>query len=573
MDATPRRRWKLPRTALLLAAATVAAGATSASLLKPEPPAAEPASEHKAEAVPPPLPVSADPAALDALIRAGHFADALARCKSHPGGAYREGLCLEALGRWAEAADAHRRAADPDGDAGSWARATLGQARCAASAGDLPAARQLLAGVARRFGQPDGDAPGVFEECLHLRARLEVLSLGPPRPTDPLDADALAWPALTADASRYPDWLPADGPPGSPMKGGDEPPATDPDLPPAKAVAAAALRRVLADAPNHPAANAVKVTLANLEFEAGRLREAAAAYREVADDPNAADAVYAAHNLGLLELRRFNLPAARARFLEVVDRGWPAAGWWWAGRTHLDAGDTAAARSAFRTALAAKAKPGKDVTSAAALGVAACDLFDGDDAAARTALRHHRPWGDAHLAVADWFDGLLRHRLAPSPGRCGEVVAAVCAADDGRRLGPVGVLLAGAAYRELGLPDRMAAVYDAGAEACRGPVAARMTFEAAQRYEELDLRPAARQRYLAVAATDPRGYGPRAGLRAAELAARDGRGAECVVRCRGLVGNPGVGQDEVLAVMGRGYELARDYRRAAECFAGRVPAE
>jgi hypothetical protein len=29
----------------------------------------------------------------------------------------------------------------------------------------------------------------------------------------------------------------------------------------------------------------------------------------------------------------------------------------------------------------------------------------------------------------------------------------------------------------------------------------------------------------------------------------------------------------VLAVMGRGYELKKDFRAAADCFAGRVPAE
>ncbi|MBA4065271.1 MAG: hypothetical protein C0501_16480 [Isosphaera sp.] len=568
--APPRRRRKLPATALLLAAAAGAAGAvTSGSLLRPEPPAAEPHDPPAARA-----PAAADPAALDALIRAGHFADALAGCRSRPGDpavAYREGLCLEALGRWAEAADAHRRAAEPDGDPAAWARATLGRVRCAASAGDLPAARDLLAAVARAAGQLDD--PRVTGECLFLRARLEVLALGPPRPTDPLDADALAWPALQPDPSRYPDWLPADGPPASPAKGEADVRVAEPPLPPGAATAAAALRRVLAEAPDHPAAGAVRVTLANLEFEAGRLREAAAGYREVADDPNAAAAAPAAHNLGLLELRRFNRPAARARFLEAVDRGWPAVGWWWVGRTHLDAGDTAAARAAFRTAVSTRAKPGKDVTSAAALGVAACDLFDGDDAAARAALQHHRAWGDAHLAVADWFGTLLRYRLAPSGGRRDEVVAAVRAADDGRRLGPVGAVLAGAAYRELGLPDRAVAVYDAAAEACRGPLAARMTFEAAARFDELDVRPAARQRYLAVAATDPRGYGPRAGLRVADLAARDGRGAECVARCRGLVGSPGLGRDEVLAVMGRGYELVKDYRRAAECFAGRVPAE
>ncbi len=100
-----------------------------------------------------------------------------------------------------------------------------------------------------------------------------------------------------------------------------------------------------------------------------------------------------------------------------------------------------------------------------------------------------------------------------------------------------------------------------------------MTFEAAERYDRLDLRKEARTRYLALAAASADGLRARAELRLAALDARDGNGAEAVRRCLAVLDRAGVGRAEVLGVMGRGYELQRKYGLAAECFAGRVPGE
>jgi hypothetical protein len=100
-----------------------------------------------------------------------------------------------------------------------------------------------------------------------------------------------------------------------------------------------------------------------------------------------------------------------------------------------------------------------------------------------------------------------------------------------------------------------------------------MLFAAAKRFDELDRYEEARQRYLAVTAIDPQGLGPQAEFHVAEIAARVGRGEECVRRCRGLVGKLGIEQNPLLAVMGHGYELLGKHRLAAECFAGHVPAE
>ena len=140
-------------------------------------------------------------------------------------------------------------------------------------------------------------------------------------------------------------------------------------------------------------------------------------------------------------------------------------------------------------------------------------------------------------------------------------------------MGASGYLLAGQVYRELGRYDRAAGLYDAAAELVRGPLAIRMTFEAAERYDQLDLRAEARQRYVLVTTFDSGEWAHRAQLRLADLAARDRRGSECVRRCRELIGRDGVERDEVLTIMGRGYELLKMHRAAADCFAGRLPEE
>ena len=177
------------------------------------------------------------------------------------------------------------------------------------------------------------------------------------------------------------------------------------------------------------------------------------------------------------------------------------------------------------------------------------------------------------MALWTAFEGLLRYRLAPTPGRKNTLLSTLREADNGSALGPFGAYLAGRVYRDLGMPDAMVALYDRATESIRGPLAVRMTFDAAGWYDLSERTEPARRRYRAVAVTDPKGLGTVAELRLAALALRTGDPDECLRRCRGLLGRPGTDRAEVLVLMGRGYELKRNYRFAAECFAGRVPPE
>jgi tetratricopeptide (TPR) repeat protein len=328
--------------------------------------------------------------------------------------------------------------------------------------------------------------------------------------------------------------------------------------------------------PDHPTARAARLTLANLDFEAGRGHQAAAGYlRFLEASPHAPEAICAEYNLGLMDLRDGGRATARARLRNVIDRAprtrWEDIGWWWTGRSFLDEGDTASARKPFESARNSRSEA---IASAAVLGLAACDLLDGKAEEAGERLRKQRPHSrEAYTATAAGLEAVVRFRLAPSELRAEAACDALRTAGDGLALGPAGVHLAGRVYVEAGRPDLMVGVYDTAAETLRGPLAVRMAFDAAEHFYRSDSRRSARARFLAVTVADPTGLGPLAQLRLADLAARDGRGAECVGRCRAALGKPGVEQDDVLRVMGRGFELERQYRLAAECFAGRVPAE
>jgi tetratricopeptide (TPR) repeat protein len=340
--------------------------------------------------------------------------------------------------------------------------------------------------------------------------------------------------------------------------------------------AQAAAQRAAALVPDHPSARPLTLAAINLDFEAGRVVAATTGYRRFADECYfAPEALHAAYNLGLIDLRAGNPAGARARFLEVIDRDpagrWGSIGWWWVARSHLDVAETYPARAPLARARAAART---EVASAALLATALADFLDGNDAEVSPVLRATRfPNLPTHRLTAEWFQSLSRYRVAPSELRAKELHEATEAAGNGRAFGPVGVYFAGQVYRESGRTDRMAALYETGSAEGRGPVPLRMTFDVAEYMYRQGDRQGARQRYLAVAATDPSGLGSRSEVRLADLAARSGLGAECVARCRRAVGGKNVDEAELLRVMGGGYELLGQRLRAAECFAGRVPAE
>lgn len=631
---------------------------------KPEPPPERPATVANGGTLQDPV----QSAVLDDLIRAGSFSDALPLSRRgvaelpeprRRAMAYREGICLEGLGRLKEAKEAYKRAETTETNQAASGRALLGQARCAIAAGDFAMAQEFLDRVTLRAGHPDCTGTNVAAEGLFLKARLDTLRTGPVRALDPFDSEAVAWPPLDGVLDRLFDWLPPDtapaasgGVPDGPNvlnvrrgKVGFEVTAHCAERPiaetlrnlasaggltlqmdapttaaltkevtaldveglpldellaallgrfgfstklegtvltvgsgtvaPDRNAHARSLRRAIDVAPTHPRAAAMRVWLANLDFGAGRVRDAAKEYLSVLESTPADANSHVWYNLGLAEVRMASLPSARSRFVELIDRSsrtrWVDYGWWWIARTHLDVGDLPSARKALRSAVDGRTR---EVTSAAMLGICACDLLDGNIESARSEFASHRIVArESHMALGTTFENLLRYRTAPTDSRKSLFLTALDASADGRALGPVGPYLVGRMYRELGMPERTAALYDAASDGIRGPLAVRMTFEAAEWYALINRNEDARQRFLAVSAVDAKGYGPQAEFHLASMALRGGNTADCLSRCRRLLTRPGADSNEVLTLMGRAYEVQRNYRAAAECFAGRVPPE
>lgn len=653
----------------LLPVLLAAAAGTATALLKPKP-APEPVVEKPKVQVPEPL-RPGDLDTIDTLVRAGCYSDALQLCRGTTAGApadrralaYREALCWEALGHLSRATAAFKLAEPPEGEWAAWARAVLGQARCACAAGELQKAEVLLHRVFLRSGHPECAGARVTEECLFLRARFDALR-APVRPLDPFDSDALSWPALAPPIDRYHEWLAPERAPASVQlvvanelearrapaaAGGYEVTAHLAERPPIEVLRALAaalnlpltaddatvaalskdpaavhvrgaaladfLRAVVGrfgcaaaldggalvvwrgDPPvpdrgsvlagfarvlalsdgvqtKHPLELAARVWYANLLAQDGRAGEARKAYQKAIDDGSSApEVIHATYNVGLLELRAGSFAFARSRFADLIDRAprthWVDYAWWWLARAHLDTANFAEARRALALARAANTK---EVASAALLALATCELLDGKTAAARDLLFDTRVAArEDHALLLAAYEALFRYRGAPTPSRKAAVLDALARCGNGRSLGPAGAFLFGGFYRELDHPERGAALYDSMSDAHRGPLVVRMTYDAGEWYALAGDAATARQRMLAVAALDPNGLGPRAELRLADLELRAGRAAECVRMCRALVARAGAPRAEVLALMGKAYEVQKNFRAAAECYGGKVP--
>ncbi|WP_010052579.1 tetratricopeptide repeat protein [Gemmata obscuriglobus] len=677
--AAPRPRRGLIRRlvtpAIVLACVTGGAALSQQLRPKPAPETAEPHTDADAPPAPdahpapnaPPTPADrATAGRVNNSIRAASYSYALKLIRGAAPGAfgdehqaaYREGLCLEGLNRLKEA-DAAYQKAEQDPNVGGWARATLGRARCAIDAGTLTEARALMDRVLLRSGHQECRGSKFREEVAYLRARVCVLELGSPAPLDPLNAGALAWPAMQVEPDVYLDWLASAESAASPSPDtgrdvvevhADKDPqnptvtlrlAKQPALDAVHALASAAqlevseddtvaklladpvgpveverlplgvvltalterarvkweikgrelllapapygtgpeltvqaLRQALEVAAEHPAAAPMRVTLANLDARAGRFRVATLGYRQVFETVGHAPAApHAAYNLGLMEMKAGNRKSAVARFFEVIDRApgttFAEFAWCWIGRSHLEDDAPEAARRAYVTAYNGN---NKEAVSAAALGVCMCDLLTGNEGAVRELMADAKlSTREPHAMITNYYTALLRYRTAPSESRKELLFRAIDAADEGRALGPGGVYLTGRVYTELGLTREMCSLYEREVETARGPLALRMLYEVAERYDRLDARSAARARYLSVAAVDQYGLRARAELRLAALDARDGNGEDAVRRCWVLTKSKDVPLEDVLRVMGHGYELQGMYRAAADCFAGRLP--
>jgi hypothetical protein len=176
--------------------------------------------------------------------------------------------------------------------------------------------------------------------------------------------------------------------------------------------------------------------------------------------------------------------------------------------------------------------------------------------------------------VSAFLDAYSRFRLARSAHaqpmvETEDLLACLSAPPGEPILGPLGVLLRGQAFRDLGMDERMAEYFEKALPAFNGPMVGRMAALLAEHYLQVGNINAAGRALLAFG--QPTGTDSRTRLLLAEVALRQSRPEECLAICRGSLSESAGDRDAFLRLMGRAFESLGDLRRAAECYAGRVP--
>jgi tetratricopeptide (TPR) repeat protein len=302
--------------------------------------------------------------------------------------------------------------------------------------------------------------------------------------------------------------------------------------------------------------------------------------RLVSEHPFSPVAVEGFYNLGLTHLRRGRLREARAAFYQVIDRApgheMTALAYLRIGRSHLEADEPAEALPPLRRALGIAA--GSSTEPAAAVTLAATWLLTGKAAEAGSLIydTRHLFGDDPYARCASFLAALARFRLAKEPNRAqreaSDLLATLLLLDDPSAVRPVGELLMGQAYQELGLGERMALVYERALPGSRGPLAARLAYTLGDYYFAREEYTPATRRLTPLA---PSAYDPWASLaqqRLAEIALARHKPQECLDWCWQLLREGRQSdQADTLRVMGRAFDRLGEYRQAARCYGGEWP--
>jgi tetratricopeptide (TPR) repeat protein len=344
-----------------------------------------------------------------------------------------------------------------------------------------------------------------------------------------------------------------------------------------------ALRTAALLSPDHPLLTpAAYLELGNTEYARGKFDLAAAWYdRLLKDYPHSTLLVKAAYNLGLAYDHLARDSDARYAFFRAADESpshelAPLA-YLKVGRSLLEE-DRAeqAVRPLRRAQLLA---PHSEIQTVATLTLAAAHLLNNNPRAANSTLLEYRGQVTAgrFLSLAVFLDALARVRSISGTllkeREVNDLLAAVLALREDPVLGTAGRLLVGQAYRELGLQEQMAVVYEKALPAARGPLAVEMAFVLGDFLAGAEQqRDRARQLLTSVAEMENSKWTARARLRLAEIALDDKRPDDAVRWCkRAILTRAGADIPAVLKVMGRAFEQLGDFAQAARCYAGKMP--
>jgi tetratricopeptide (TPR) repeat protein len=489
---------------------------------------------------------------------------------------YREALALEARREFQRAAAIYRELAEEIKGRPQQSRMLVRLAACLGREEDTTPARQLLAKLHYEALNDEWfDLPLIEEIHVALGVMEAERYLVPALPAAD-DAQQFSIPPVLIPVKRWLSWLDER----------DEFSALEKQplpVPPFPRESMQAIRDAIALAPNHPQTPQLQLALALIQAGQNQPRTSIQELtRLLVKYPHDRVAIHAVYNRGLLQLRDGDYSAAKVSFLEVVDRTqnreWKSLGWWWVGRTQMDA-------MKFKEAIMPLAEAisfGEKLTTGklASMGLAAIYLAEGEPRKAYEILDPQRRELRDPLfrPYAAFLDCRARLSLARMTNRksfgaeTDDLLESILQFPPDSPVGPLLTWLVSDTASEMGLDTLARPRLETAGKDLRGPLAIRMT----HRLGEIDLRlgqtKSARSNFAA-AAVDSGEWGSKSRLALAEIALRDADPEAAIQQAFEVLQRTPDLRESALKLMGQAYVQLGDSTRAAVCFGGDVPRE
>jgi len=248
------------------------------------------------------------------------------------------------------------------------------------------------------------------------------------------------------------------------------------------------------------------------------------------------------------------------------------------GLSHLRQGKPHSALGPLRRAVGASLNT--PVQPGAVLALSAAYLVQGEPQSAHGVLYAHRHLfqQEPYLAPAAFLDALARFRVAggkPTLPVAKDLLAATLNLSGKNILGPVGVLLVGHAYRELGLNDAMARQFQQALPQLRGAIAEEMAYYLADAWYLDGKRTESIKLLVALATTEGGVWRSQAQLRLAEIALGEQRPEEAIYwsRAAAEAASPLHIRKNSLLISGNAYLSMGKTFESISCFQGVLPEE
>lgn len=349
-----------------------------------------------------------------------------------------------------------------------------------------------------------------------------------------------------------------------------------------------ALREVLLGYPNHPYAGAAYVEAGNLKTMEQNYPDAIRWYEQaIQHRPRVTAHVEASYNLGLVRRHQGNVKLARDAYYRVIDLlpGNELAPYAWLqlGRLYLESGQPVQALVPLRRGVASSL--GSPIYPELVLTLAATAMLLEDPKNVRLILSTNRKQlkrEEVHQQLAGILDSyatwLIHNKARPvTHSRITQNLLTSLFAYNGSDpvLGPIGAILVGKAYHDLGLDPQMATTYERelNREQMNETTLVSMKYSlAAYWLRAPEKRDAATRILSELGKLRDNPWSANALLRLAQMDFNRQRYQDSLEKCYGALQGPSEHlRKQLLHLMGQTYEKIGEHDKASRCYRGEAP--